>query len=145
MKRFKITNHTFKGHIDVIYDFSGILCRIDWTKSTGLTPALIKAYKDRIPIKSENAYAAFEGTGVQVDEVDFEVSFQDFIREYPYKRNTHLAEAYWPRLTSAEQYQAFCAAIEYRKYCERNKSWYNPKIAETWLKKAEFKNDWRNL
>lgn len=123
----------------------GTLCRIDYTKASGLNPAQIKLYKDRITIKSENIYSAFEGTGVQVEEVDFEVTFQDFIREYPYKRNTHLAESYWPRLTSSEQYQAFCAAIDYRKYCERNKGWYNPKIAETWLKKAEFKNKWRDL
>jgi hypothetical protein len=146
MKRFTITNQTFKGHIEAIYDFSGHLCRVDFTKASGLTPNMIKVYKDRISILSENAYLAFEGTPAIVTELDFEVTFQDFMREYPYKRNTHLAEAYWPKLTSAEQYQCYCAAMEYRKYCERNKSWYKtPKIAEAWLKNKEFKNDWKSL
>ena len=145
MKRYLLTSPTFKGHIEALYDSVGILCRLDWTKATGLVPGSVHNYKLRIPVQAENIYEAFKETGVRVEEAEFEVTFEDFIREYPYKRNTHLASAYWPKLSASAQYMAFCAAIEYRKYCERNSSWYRAMICETWLKKEEYKNDWRNL
>lgn len=143
MKRFTLTSPNIKGHIELIYNNNGILQRIDFAGAT-LDPKQTHNYKLRISVQAGNLYEAFKETGVIVEEKEFEVTFQDFRREYPYKRNTHLAEAHWPKMTSGNQYKAFVAAIEYRKYCERNE-WYKPMIPDKWLKTEQYKNNWREL
>jgi hypothetical protein len=85
------------------------------------------------------------GGNIQIKEEDFDISLEDFEREYPYSRNYHLLKALWPKLPKKEKVLAYFAAIQYRKYCERNAHWYKPKIAETWIKKQEYKNDWRKM
>jgi len=144
MRRYIITSPKFKGKVEALYDLKQILFRIDFAAAE-LNKEQVSYLKGRIPVMMDNILAAFENTPLLVTEADFEVTFEDFKREYPYKRNTHLAEAYWPRLTSSQQYQAFTAAIDYRAYCEKNKSWYKPQIAETWLKKQEYRNEWKTL
>ncbi|MDP1812360.1 MAG: hypothetical protein Q8K66_13240 [Sediminibacterium sp.] len=144
MRRFVITSSKFKGQVEALYNLKQLLFRVDFNAAE-LTKEGIAYIKHRIPVHEENIYDAFKETGITAIEADFEVSFDDFKREYPYKRNTHLAEAYWPRLTSSQQYQAFIAAIDYRAHCAKNKSWYKPMIAETWLKKEEYRNDWKNM
>ena len=115
MRRFLVTSQKFKGKVEALYDLKQILFRIDFAAAE-LTKEQISYLKGRIPVIMDNMHPAFENTGLIITEADFEVTFQDFKREYPYKRNTHLAEAYWPRLTSSQQYQAFIAAIYYRAY-----------------------------
>lgn len=144
MKRFLLSSPNVKGNIEVLYDQKQLLFRLDF-KSVILTREQLKFVKNRVPVMEENIYEAFKETSLHVNEVPFEVTFEDFKREYPYKRNTHLAAVYWPRLSSSQQYQALVGAIEYRGYCERNKKWYNPQIPETWLKKQEFLNDWKSM
>lgn len=144
MRRFVFTSPGFTGCVESMYDSKGRLLRIDFSKAT-MTEKAISWFKQRMPVIIDNIEAAFDGVNCTVKEEDIEVSFEDFWRVYPYKRNRHLAEAYWPKLTTNQQYQAFVNAIEYRKYCERHKKWYNPKIAEAWLKQKEYMNDFKNL
>lgn len=145
MRRFKLSHANITGWVEAWYDLQGKLVRIDYANANNISTDVQRTYKNLIPVLVDNIQAAFEKTPVVITEADFEVLFEDFRREYPYKRNTHLAEAYWPKLSSSEQFRAFCAAIEYRKYCSRNSKWYKPQIAETWLKKKEYLNDWKSL
>lgn len=144
MRRYKLTSPKFTGAVEAIYDMNEKLCRIEFT-TANLQPEQIDWFKKRIPVLLENVEKAFEETGIQYTEAEFEVSFADFRREYPRKRNTHLAEKYWPRLTSAKQYLAYVAAIEYAKYCNR-KSFAQEFIMlpEKFLKDEHWKNDWKN-
>ncbi len=145
MQRFLITSPTFKGHIEALYDSNGRIFRMDFGKASDLSDEQLRGYKIRIPVIYDHMEEAFKDTKVKWEAADMEVTFQDFMREYPYKRNTHLAEAYWPTMTSSQQYQAFVAAITYRKYCERKKGWYTPMIPVKWLKTGEYKNNWSEL
>lgn len=145
MRRFLLTvKSRFKGAIEAHYDVNGQLMKIDFSRCQAIEPDAIRWFKNAIAVRVENIEKPFEGTTVTLAEADFEVSFEDFKREYPYKRNTHLAAAYWPRLTSAQQYSAFLGAMEYRKYLERT-TWQKPMIPDKWLKQEQFKNDWKAL
>ena len=145
MKLYLISNaKKFKGSVSVVYDKDGKVAKIDFT-STDLQPLQIEQMLKLISGHESNISVNFKNADTVIVEGDFEVSFDDFMREYPYKRNTHLAMEYWPKLKKDEQVQAYIAASEYRKYCERERSWYKPKIADTWLKKKEYFNDWKNL
>lgn len=143
MKLYLISNpKRFSGSINVLYK-EGQLSRIDLASADIEAPVLEKFLTCIHPL--EELILTKFGSETTVIEGEFEVSFDDFLREYPYKRNTHLAREVWPKLSKVEQVQAFEAAKEYRKYCEREKAWYKPKIAEAWLRKKEFLNDWKTL
>ena len=110
-----------------------------------MQPDIILAFKKAVPVRyTEAAIKMAFTSGTTVIEADFEISLEDFKREYPYSRNYHLLTDRWKKLTKTEQVEAYYAAIEYRKYCKRT-MWYNPMIADTWLSKKEFKNDWRKM
>lgn len=143
MRRFILKTTKFTGHIEVLYNLEGQLRKIDFS-AVNLSDEAVKWFKIRTAVRVENIEAGFEGTGVIAEEAEFEVTFEDFMREYPYKRNTHLARAHWPKMTSSQQYQAFMAAIEYRKNCDKN-TWRNKMIADKWLKTEQYKNNWREL
>jgi hypothetical protein len=55
-----------------------------------------------------------------------------------------LLDALWPKISKVNQVLAYFGAIEYRKYCKAT-SWYNPKIAASWLANKEYLNDWKNM
>jgi hypothetical protein len=145
MRLYLISNaKKFKGAVHAVYDFDGKLLRVDFAATdldalrTEQMLKLISGAEGMVGINFKNADTV-------IVQGDFECTFEDFMREYPYKRNTHLAREYWPKMKKEEQVQAYVAATAYRKYCEREQSWYKAKIADTWLKKKEYLNDWKNL
>lgn len=144
MRRLLITSPSFSGEAEAVYDQTGRLIRFDVSK-TSMPKSIIRVFKEKIPPDISEIELAFKGTHATVVEADFEVSLDDFKREYPYSRNYHLLDALWPKMKKTEQVEAYFAAIEYRKYCERNTSWYKSQIAATWLNKKEFKNDWKKM
>jgi hypothetical protein len=145
MKLFMISNSKkFKGSVHVVYDPEGKLTKIDFS-NTDLNASDIEKILRSISGYEEKVSVNFQSVDTVIVEGDFEVSFDDFMREYPYKRNTHLAREYWPKMKSSEQVQAFIASSEYRKYCDRESNWYKPMIADTWLKKKQYLNNWKQL
>jgi hypothetical protein len=145
MKLYLISNSKrYTGAVHVVYDTAGKLAKIDFTN----TNLALGDVEKMLPLFSghvSEVQAKFKNADTVIVEGDFEVSFEDFMREYPYKRNTHKARELWPRLKKEEQVQAFLAATAYRKYCDRENKWYKPKIAEAWLRGKEFLNDWKTL
>lgn len=142
---FLISNaKKYKGAVQVIYDMDGKLSKVDFS-GTDLQASdiekMIKALSGHVDAIAVN----FKSADTVIVEGEFEVSFDDFIREYGYKRNTHLAREYWSKMKKEDQALAFVAAGLYRKYCEREQVWYKPKIAVAWLKMKEYLNDWKNL
>lgn len=144
MRRFQLSSPNIDGYVLLTYKQDGMLGAIDFANAN-INRAITKSVKQFIPDHVSDMSTAFNGTTATIIETDFEVSFEDFWREYPYKRNKHLAEAYWPKMPKGDQVAAWQAATAYRKYADRNEKWYNPKIADMWLKKKEFLNDWKKL
>lgn len=148
MRRFVFTSPTtFKGFVEAVYDAAGNLWRMDFSKAINIAPNWIKGFKERIPVQVDNIEPAFAAINyVKVQEKDFEVLFEDFKREYPYLRNTHLAEAYWPRLKPSEQFLAYLAAIDYRIYCDtRQLQKQYILLPEKFLKTQQWLNNWKEL
>lgn len=144
MKRFLITSPRFTGTAEIWYNFEGLLCHFDLNECV-MDYNQIRYLLENISPDYETAKGLAAGTALKMVEMPFEITREDFEREYPYSRNYHLLVPYWPRMPKKEQVIAFFGAIQYRKYCERNASWYKPKIAYSWLTKKEYLNDWRKM
>lgn len=142
MKQFIIKSPKVEGEVRVVYK-EGLLLKIDFSAAK-LQVFEIENFKRKVPAMQEHLNTCFNEQTTIV-ETDFEISLEDFKREYPYKRNTHLLPDLWNKMNSADRVLAYYAAIEYRKYCERNVTWYNPKIAASWLQKKEYLNDWKSM
>lgn len=127
----------------MVYDEKGRLCELNFVQ-TNMTTEQRHYFKLRVASCVDNIAAKFD-SAYTIVEADYEVSLEDFTREYPYKRNTHLLPGIWQKMTKTEQLQAWMGAKDYRKYCERNADWYKPKIAAAWLKNKEYLNDWKKL
>ena len=146
MRRFIITSAKFFGEAELIYNIDGLLNMINLS-NTDMTAEQVNVIKRDCPLTITHLLAGGHNLPKQLTilEKEFDVTFEMFWKAYPYKRNRHLAEAYWPRMNKTDQVLAWQAAIEYSLYAIKNKDWYNPKIADLWLKKKEFLNDWKKL
>lgn len=144
MKRYLISSPKYTGDIDVLYDAEGRLVKLDFM-GTNCSTGQITGAKARIPADVTQLADAFADTDVKIIPTDVVVTVEDFKREYPYQRNMHLLPPIWEKLSTSDRVQAVYAAIEYRRYCEREKHWYKPKIAAAWLKEKQWLNDWKKL
>lgn len=144
MRKFNITNPKFTGHIEVLYNKSEQLVQFN-TQHATIADDVLKHFKMVLPVQLQQFIngQAFSSETIIVEDV-MDVSFDDFYEQYPYKRNPHTAKDVWARLTVAERIQAYYAAIDYKAYCRKHE-WYTPKIAEGWLRKKEFLNDWKKM
>ncbi len=143
MKRYLISSPAFTGDAEIFFDGEGRLIKLDFMH-TNMTPSQVQAFKAKVPALVNSLGDAFADTKATIVLGSLEFTSEDFMREYPYKRNSHLVHAYWPKMPQTDQAKAFYAATEYRKYCEKNK-WYNPKIPAAWLKDKEYLNDWKKM
>jgi hypothetical protein len=143
MKRFLISSTAFNGDAEIIFDQAGRLIRFD-VMNTDMPPVIVKIFKEKLPVIIDDLATSFK-ENVTIVEAAIDYTPEDFLREYPYKRNTHLIAPIWLKMDQTDHVLAYYAAIEYRKYCDRNKHWYNPKIAAAWLKNREYLNDWKKM
>jgi adenine-specific DNA methylase len=145
MRRFTLTSDKITGEIELWYNFEGMLCRVDLV-NTSMSYLQIQYLLQNLSPDVEQFKGMLSGANLAIKEVQFDLSLDDFKREYPYSRNYHLLDARWAKMAKREQVKAFFAAIDYRKYCERNSKWYKqPKIADSWLANKEYLNDWKKM
>lgn len=145
MQRFIITSPKFTGTAEIWYNFEGMLCYINLNECI-MDYEQIKYLLNRISPDVTQFMALRAGSTLEIKQEPFEITLEDFKREYPYSRNYHLLPAYWATMNKKERVIAFFAAIQYRKHCERNN--IKPpfiRIAATWLSKKEYLNDWRKM
>jgi hypothetical protein len=144
MRRFIITSERIVSEIEVWYNFDGMLCRIDLV-NTNLDYKKTQYLLQNLSPDVEQFKGMLSGASLVIKEVPFALTLDDFKREYPYSRNFHLLATRWSTLNAKEHVRAYFAAIDYRHYCERNNTWYKPKIADSWLAKKEFLNNWKTM
>lgn len=143
MRKFFITSPNYTGQAEIVFNAAGVLSKVLFTDCE-LSVGQVMAIKAKLPAHISQIEAAFKDTAATVVEAEFEADFAEFWKLYPYKRNKHLAAAYWPKMKKADQVQAIIAVVEYAAYLKRNE-WCQAKIAELWLKKGEYLNDWKKL
>jgi len=144
INRILLTSKKYIGSVELLY-LEGRLQRVSFENAVIEDKNQLWILR-RVPLYEFELVGMMESAKGQITLVQdtYNVTLDDFIREYPYKRNTHLLPAVWGKLNTADQVRAWLAAREYRRYCDRN-GWYKPKIAAAWLKNKEFLNDWKNL
>lgn len=144
MKRYLLSSPKFTGSAALVY-LEGVLCILD-VSNTDMQADHRSWLFSKAPLLEADlqVFVSAMKSATLVQE-DYEVTLEDFTREYPYKRNTHLLPDIWKKLDSMERVKCWQAAKEYRRYCERNAHWYKPKIAAAWIKNKEYLNDWRML
>lgn len=145
MNRYLLSSPSFPGNLVLVY-VNKVLTTIDLMECP-LELERRAGFLATLPIQEHelDAYAAKFSKGLAIVQEDYEPTLEDFKREYPYKRNTHLLAPIWERMNAMDRAMAWVAAKDYRKYCERNKEWYKQKIAAKWLKDKEYLNPWKTL
>ena len=144
MRRFLIASTKYHGDIEVVYDGEK-LYSLSFAEAI-IGSETISDFKRALPVQfSDFERGKWSSSNTVIIEKEFEVSLEDFKREYPYKRNTHLLAPIWDRMGKAAKLQALQAAKLYRKYYEKNIRWYKPMIAASWLNNKEYLNDWGKL
>lgn len=145
MKRFLLTakSKTFNGTAEVWYNDSGMLARLDLI-AADMNWKQVKYLLQNTPPDIASLKPLLSSIGLEITEYPFEITVDDFLKEYPYKRNTHLVRELWPRLTRDVQERAYFAAMEYADYLRRN-DWCKPQIPNTWLTKKQYLNNWKTL
>ncbi len=143
MRKFIITHPGHNGEATVTYDCEDRLCEMNLV-NTNMSVEERFYFKQKVACHVNNIASKFDGQ-TTIIEAEYEVTLEEFVREYPNKRNTHLLPDIWKKMTKTDQLKAWMGAKEYRRYCERNGEWYKPKIAAAWLKNKEYLNEWRKL
>jgi len=123
------------------------LMKLDLSNSnlSNVQIAKVKSATPSYYIDDATFASSFNELPVNILPAEIKVTLQDFKDEYPYSRNMHLLEPIWDKMDMTERVLAVMACKPYKKYGERNSSWYKFKIAAAWLKGKEYLNDWKNL
>jgi len=141
MKRYLLTSNKIRVGIVVWYD--ALLKGVDMLRCELSEEQIVYLFK-HLPLRHSEFLDVVKNTPFTVRVLPVEATFEYFNTIYPHSRNTHLARAFWPKMSKREQLFAVVAAADYRAYCERN-AWYKPMLPEKWLKSKQYINDWNSL
>ena len=144
MRKFIITSEKFKGEAELWYGFDGLLCRFD-LMSCEMDYKQVDYLRENIAVDVTLLAQCFNSKTLQIKEYPLVFTVEDFKKEYPYSRNMHLLPPRWAKMPQKDTVLAVFRAKDYADYCKRNAKWYKPMIADTWLSKREFINDWKKL
>lgn len=140
MQRYLITNNDkFTGQAELVYNDKGTLCIIDCTDAD-MDEDTMHRFKNAAPVTAARLQQAFTAPTVIV-EAGFDITFERFYKDYPTKRNRHVAEKHWQKLTETDKIKAWHSLSGYKKYCSRN-DWYKPMLSGAYLTRREFETDW---
>ena len=143
MKRYSVTSPKYAGEVELLYNDSGTLAKIDFTQ-TDMDPFKVSKFKSLVPATESDLPEAFINTNVTVVAAEYAITFELFYKDYPMKRNPLRAKSVFDRLSKTDQVKAYVNLSAYIKYLRRN-TWLSPKMAEKYLRDREFENDWSKL
>ena len=143
MKIFTLTAPSFKGSFEIWYGFDGMLARIDLLNCT-LNYEQVQYIIRNISPDISQFKGMLTASNLVISEKQLDPTVDDFLHQYPYQRNTHLARSTWPKMPLKDRILALFRAMDYAAYCKANAHWYKPQLPDTWLKKKQYLNDWKN-
>jgi len=142
MRLFHITSDKYTGTVEVVYDGNDVLLQMRF--GAQLSEQQMHYLKSQMPLRGNELHDKFSAAPIKIEEKPFDITFEEFKREYPYNRNMHLAAPAFAKLSSSDQYLLFSSCIKYRKYCDRN-NWYKPMLPERYIKTMQWLNNWDKL
>lgn len=141
MKQYHITNPAFTGHASIVYR-DGQLVKID-VSETNMTAAQVDHFKRSVHVDINQLTANFSSQTTIV-EASIEITFSEFYKAYPYKRNRYKAEKEWNKLSKTDQLTAFYSLTDYAKYL-KDEDWLTPQCCDTYLNQRNFETNWKTL
>lgn len=146
MKRFLITSPKFNGEAEVHYNERGTLSCID-LRNTDMDEMTVAHFKHATPatltrLLSPGPACSFSHETVIV-EAEFEVTFELFYKDYPYKRNAYKVRAQFEKMNKSDKVKAFYSLHEYKKFLSRTGCF--AMIGDRYLKDKEFETDWKKV
>ncbi|HMO63321.1 MAG TPA: hypothetical protein PKC39_14645 [Ferruginibacter sp.] len=143
MNRYLITNtDKFTGQAELVYNATGTLIIIDCS-NTDMPLHTMQHFKQAVPVSEAGITAAFHHPTVVV-QAGYNISFEQFYKAYPLKRNRYKAEKQWARLNETERIKAYHSLAAYKAYLHRN-PWQTPMLADTYLSRKEFETEWHKI
>ncbi|MGN6604540.1 MAG: hypothetical protein ACTHK8_18925 [Ginsengibacter sp.] len=141
MKRFLITSTKFEGQCELVYNDKGTLVCIDM-RGAQMDEQTCLHFKHACPITLPALMSGKHFTKETVIvEADFEITFEKFYADYPYKRNRYKVEEAWEKLSKSNQVKAFFSLHEYKKFLMRTGCY--AMIGDRYLRQREFETDWK--
>jgi hypothetical protein len=141
MNRYLITSSHYTGEVELVFDTTGRLVRIDM-QSTNMTVVQVDKFKERIPAVENLLEQRFSDTKVTIVQSEYEVTFEQFWKKYNKKINKLRGEQEWNKLSKAEQVCAFFGIDAYDKFLAQVK--VRQKLdPENYLKRKSWENEWQ--
>jgi hypothetical protein len=144
MRKFKLTNPNFKGHVMFGYDMDGYLQ--SYSNDSEMNKAQVYHVLCRFPLSIDQLHKAFEGSAAVIEELPPDLTFDAFwaVQAKRKKVNRKRCEEFWDdKMTDANKMLAITRYPGYLKFCETN----NRYIAdpENYLKKEYYLTDHTSL
>lgn len=142
MRRFLITSPKFTGLAEAWYNDAGTLCKVDLTQAE-MDEQITIHFIQSISTTIANIGRKFSKETAIV-ETDYEISFEQFWKDYPLHRNRYKVEKVWNSISKANQVKAFHSLSSYKKYLSRQQ-WQSAMIGDRYLRDREFETEWNKI
>ena len=141
MRRFLLAAPGYTGDAELIYNETGKLIRIDISK-TNMAAGVMEEFKQRAPVNVADLDKAFEGVKLTMQEVGFEISFEQFWKKYDKKINKVRCVALWNKLSAGDRLKAYLGIDKYNAYL-RKEGWRTKLDPENYLRNRAWENEYK--
>jgi hypothetical protein len=140
MIRYLLTSPKVPGHIELVYKDNLMLASIN-TLEADLNYEQLDAIIKALPLHGDDI--ANLPKGLKVTKADFEVSFDDFWKQYKKKVNRLRCETPFNKLSNADKVACIYSLREYYKCLQRtSRKELDP---ENYIKNRSWENDWKSI
>lgn len=139
MNLYYITSPRFTGAVEILYNASGLLTRIEFGK-TNMNMLQVSKFKEQIPAVESLLSECFKD--VTIVQGTYEISFEEFWIAYGKKINRKRCEPIWQRMNSAVRVAAFMGIKPYDEFLQSQPG--RKKLdPENYLKFESWNNEWK--
>lgn len=145
-KSYIMTSDKFEGEIELVYDERDKISAFEIR--TDLRDEQLERFFGRFPITVDDVKNFEKSPGVTVLEVPEDLSFDKFWAEWCGKAaNKERSKSMWDKLPKKHKVRCIWSLKAYKRYIDRNSSWYNPQYPDSYLstKKPGWLNDWNKM
>ena len=143
MKKLILTSPLFSGEVELLYGVDSKLVLIDM-RNAELTEKQVKYMKDLTPIifDKDTFKESFKSDSLTVVEENFEVTFDMWYKDYPYKRNRDRCDKLWSKMSKADRLRAYAGNKAYKRFLAK-RPWQTTLDPENYLKNREWLNEYK--
>ena len=141
MRKFKLTNPNFNGHILFAFDMDGHLS--GYSNESEMTKAQVHYVLCRFPLSIDQLPKLTDGNSARLEELPPDLSFEAFWALPPprNKINKKRCQTLWAGLNDAHKTAAISQYPFYIASCNSSGRWLAD--PENYLKKELYLTDWR--